>query len=67
MTAVTLERDLREGGIVSLVVTWGSQSRHNCPNCQRFTSGGSVVQCRGCGAVYRRIQDTTDYFVEVLP
>ena len=49
---------------VSLALTWGSQTRNNCPACQRFVGSGDRVECRGCGAVYIRIPDTDLYEAE---
>ena len=58
--------DLRVGGTVSLMVTWGTQQRLRCPNCQHYTSGAAVVFCR-CGALYNKIDGTANYRVESLP
>lgn len=57
---------LRIGGVVSLLVAWGSQQRLRCPVCGHFTREAVAVKCL-CGAVYRRIAQTSDYLVETLP
>jgi predicted amidophosphoribosyltransferase len=57
---------LPSGRVVSLAKTWGSQSRNNCPNCQRFLASGPRVICRGCGTSYRQV-DGSLYEVEASP
>jgi hypothetical protein len=58
--------ELRVGGIVTLAVAWGTQTRLRCPSCQHFTTGSDVVTCR-CGALYLQIPGSTEYLVESLP
>lgn len=51
------------GTAIDLAIVWGSQRRLKCPACKHFVADGPRIRCT-CGAVYRRSDDASTYYVE---
>lgn len=58
--------DLAVGQVVTLRVTWGTQSRLRCPACQRYMAACRQGHCR-CGARYEPVESDGDFVVRSLP